>query len=60
MALLRLKTLKSPPPRVRWNVESPVGGVVLIEVVLDRNPAPLHWRAGLWEKPPLDLHQGSY
>lgn len=59
MALLRLKALKSPSPRVWWNIESPVAGVVLIEVVLESNPAPLHWRAGLWEKPPLDLSMDS-
>ena len=36
-------------------VESPVPGLVLIDAVLDRQEAPLHWRAGLWDKPPLDI-----
>lgn len=42
---------------ISWRVESPVPGVVLIDasVIGVRAPAPLHWRIGLWDKPPLDL-----
>jgi hypothetical protein len=42
---------------VGWRIESPTVGVVLVDVGLggDRDPAPLHWRAGEWSKPPLDL-----
>ena len=38
-------------------VESPVPGVVLIDVSLvgEGFPVPLHWRAGDWSKPPLDV-----
>ncbi len=46
-------------PKVSLLVESPVPGVVLINAVLDRQEAPLHWRAGLWDKPPLDVSLAS-
>jgi hypothetical protein len=40
-----------------WNIESPTPGVVLIDVAIERpsRSTPLHWRAGTWSKPPLDL-----
>jgi hypothetical protein len=42
---------------VGWRIESPTPGVVLVDVGLggDPDPVPLHWRAGEWSKPPLDL-----
>jgi hypothetical protein len=42
---------------VTWSIESPTIGVVVIDVRVgsDFTPAPLHWRAGDWTKPPLDL-----
>ncbi len=42
---------------VAWSVQSPTPGVVLLDFTIEgRAPwAPLHWRAGLWSKPPLDL-----
>lgn len=55
MEELRLKDLESPLSRVACNVESPTPGVVLVEVGLGSDPAPLHWRAGSWDKPPLDI-----
>jgi hypothetical protein len=46
---------------VGWRIESPTVGVVLVDVGLGRDPdpAPLHWRAGEWSKPPLDLEIDS-
>lgn len=40
-----------------WSIESPTPGVVLIDVAIGGDPpaVPLHWRAGTWRKPPLDL-----
>jgi len=40
-----------------WTIECPVPGVVIINVTVGRSltPVPLHWRAGTWEKPPLDV-----
>ncbi len=55
MGELRLKGLEAPVPQVPWRVESPTPGVVLVEVVLGSDAAPLHWRVGLWDKPPLDI-----
>lgn len=52
---LRLKGLEAPLSRVGCNVESPTPGVVLVELVLGSDRAPLHWRVGLWDKPPLDI-----
>ncbi len=42
---------------VSWRVESPVPGVVLIDVSVGPGgcAVPLHWRAGDWTKPPLDV-----
>lgn len=54
-ATLRLKAKEAPLPQVPWRIESPTPGVVLVEAVLDTDRAPLHWRVGQWDKPPLDL-----
>lgn len=53
--MLRLLRQDLPLPEVSLSIESPVPGVVLVDAVLDRHEAPLHWRAGLWDKPPLDV-----
>lgn len=53
--MLRLIRQESPPPEISILIESPVPGVVLIDIVLDSHNAPLHWRAGSWDKPPLDV-----
>lgn len=53
--MLQLIREDFPAPQVSIRVESPVPGVVLIDAALDRDDAPLHWRAGLWNKPPLDI-----
>lgn len=56
MTLRLLRT--EPGPRVAtWSIETPTPGVVLIDVTIERQAAsaPLHWRAGTWSKPPLDL-----
>jgi hypothetical protein len=38
-------------------VESPTRGVAIVDVTIGSQltPAPLHWRAGDWTKPPLDV-----
>ena len=40
-----------------WAIERPTPGVVLIDVEIagPKSLAPLHWRAGDWTKPPLDI-----
>ncbi|SRR6266498_4411173 len=40
-----------------WAIESPTPGVVLVNVDVggNKSSAPLHWRAGDWTKPPLDI-----
>lgn len=40
-----------------WTLDCPTRGVVILDVTIgkDTAPAPLHWRAGDWTKPPLDL-----
>jgi len=46
-----------PGPTAIWAIESPTPGIVLINVVIpgSRSPAPLHWRAGDWTTPPVDV-----
>lgn len=46
-----------PVGEVSWRMESPVPGVVLIDVAVGSGgcPVPLHWRVGDWTKPPLDV-----
>jgi hypothetical protein len=43
--------------RATWAIESPTPGVVLIDVDIGESKSlvPLHWRAGDWTKPPLDI-----
>lgn len=53
--MLKLIRQDLPLPEVSLLIESPVPGVVIIDAVLDRQEVPLHWRAGLWDKPPLDV-----
>lgn len=39
-----------------WSIEVPTPGVVLLDVAVGKPPSvPLHWRAGTWAKPPLDI-----
>lgn len=40
-----------------WAIESPSPGVVFISVAVTgpRTLTPLHWRAGDWTKPPVDI-----
>lgn len=55
--MLRLASHLEDRGEASCRVESPVPGVVLIDVSLGGAgfPAPLHWRAGDWTKPPLDV-----
>jgi hypothetical protein len=45
------------PPRVSVSVESLTTGVAIVDVKVgsQSTSAPLHWRAGDWTKPPLDI-----
>lgn len=56
---MRLRLVRTDPgPRAATlSIETPTPGVVLIDVALEGQApsAPLHWRAGTWSKPPLDL-----
>src|SRR5713101_5756681 len=56
--MLKLTAIeKDVPASSTLEVKNLTDGVVSIQWVLERNPAspPLHWRAGRWEKPPVDL-----
>ena len=54
-----LKSLAEPKeaPPIKWTIDCPTRGVVFLDVavVQDASTVPLHWRAGNWTKPPLDL-----
>lgn len=56
---LMLKSLAEPneAPPIQWTLDCPTRGVVILDVAIGRevSAAPLHWRAGDWTKPPLDL-----
>lgn len=56
MSLLLLRT-EPATLQSTWSIEAPTVGVVLIDVTIRRaeSAAPLHWRAGAWTKPPLDV-----
>jgi hypothetical protein len=43
--------------RIDISVDSPTTGVVIVDIKIgsQSTPAPLHWRAGDWTKPPLDI-----
>ncbi len=42
---------------IRWSVDCPASGVVILDVTVGDgvSAVPVHWRAGDWTKPPLDL-----
>jgi hypothetical protein len=42
---------------LRWTLDAPARGVVILDVEVGdaTSDVPLHWRAGDWTKPPLDL-----
>lgn len=54
-----LDSVAAPGPAcaATWAIESPTPGVVIISVEIEgsRSLSPLHWRAGDWTKPPLDI-----
>ncbi len=56
---LLLKSLVEPAeaPAIRWTLDCPTRGVVILDVAVGQgaSEAPLHWRAGDWSKPPLDV-----
>ena len=44
-------------PSVAWTIDCPTRGVVIVDVAVGGvvSRMPLHWRAGDWSKPPLDV-----
>lgn len=42
---------------VKWDLDCPARGVVILDITVGGSvsSAPLHWRAGDWTKPPLDI-----
>jgi hypothetical protein len=56
---LLLKSLVEPAEAspIRWTLDCPTRGVVILDVAVGQSAsdAPLHWRAGDWTKPPLDV-----
>lgn len=48
---------EEPTPAVEVSVYTPTTGVAIVDVKVgaESTPAPLHWPAGDWTKPPLDI-----
>jgi hypothetical protein len=42
---------------IEWTLDCPTRGIAILDVMVGKDAAtpPLHWRAGDWTKPPLDL-----
>ncbi len=57
--LLVLESLLRPStaPSIQWTIDRPAQGVAILDVAVGgvASTAPLHWRAGDWSKPPLDV-----
>lgn len=55
--MLRLCEIDPIPSEISWSIDAPTPGVVIVDVAIGpgRVPVPLHWRAGSWTKPPLDV-----
>jgi len=55
--MLKWRDIEKTHSEITWTIGSPVPGVVIIDVTVgsERVPVPLHWRAGTWRKPPLDI-----
>jgi hypothetical protein len=62
---LRLLRVEPATVHVSRSIEAPTAGVAILELGMEheggRSLAPLHWRIGDWQKPPLDisLHPSS-
>ncbi len=54
--MLVVKGIDHRVSAIRWTVASPVPGVAVLDLSLGeaKTPVPLHWRGGVWDKPPLD------
>jgi hypothetical protein len=57
---LRLSHLVEPEAvlPITWGLDCPTRGVVILDAAIGPPPPgapPLHWRAGDWTKPPLDI-----
>src|SRR5439155_5966841 len=52
--LIRLEASEYP---IGLSIEVPTKGVAILDVTVGswRSRVPLHWRAGNWSKPPLDV-----
>ncbi len=57
--MIRMKKIRAVSMKGKREIESPTRGVVLINWVQESpekvQSAPLHWRIGLWNKPPIDI-----
>ncbi len=57
--MMRMKRIRAVSMKGKREIESPTRGVVLINWVQESpekvQSAPLHWRIGLWNKPPIDI-----
>jgi hypothetical protein len=54
--------LSDGTPRTSWTLDCPAIGAVVLNVRVGyrtASNAPLHWRAGDWSKPPLDMRMSS-
>ena len=47
---------------IKWQLDCPTRGVVLLDVAVGETAtsAPLHWRAGDWSRPPLDVRLSDH
>lgn len=56
---LRLKRFINPEGAlpIKWQLDCPTRGVVILDAAVGEvaTSTPLHWRAGDWSKPPLDV-----
>jgi hypothetical protein len=53
--MIRLTSVSPAPASVTRHIDSPCRGVVLLDYALAAGGVALHWRAGDWSKPPLDV-----
>jgi hypothetical protein len=58
---LRVRSVTGGADVIHIGADSPARGVAILDVTIGSTstPAPLHWRAGDWKKPPFDVSLGS-
>jgi hypothetical protein len=57
-----MRTITAGGVSIRITVDAPTRGVAVLDVTIGSasTSAPLHWRAGDWTKPPLDISLGPH